>query len=292
MRLLYPTRRHFLALTAASTAAAFEAPASNARSFWLFKLLRPDCVLVRPTAFARLHCSDASRQWILEGDQALCLAKEAAPIRISGPDGASTLCALEIPGAIRRTFSGVFDFRCDAGYVCPVATMDCETATSCIVGAELPVSAAHFHALAAQAVVSRSVVLGTAAGQHAIADFCDTTHCQFLRSPAPRDSATARAIQTTSGYVLVDNGRILPARYSAACGGQTQAGFHNGHDYVSVSCEACRNKGTARRGHGWGLCQEGAMALAQRGCTWRAILCAYFPNSSIANFAGRRQGLT
>jgi peptidoglycan hydrolase-like amidase len=78
----------------------------------------------------------------------------------------------------------------------------------------------------------------------------------------------------------------MPARFSAACGGQTEAGLESGQQYISVQCEVCRQKGTARRGHGWGLCQEGAMRLAQDGLTWRAILAKYYPNARPADIRG------
>jgi peptidoglycan hydrolase-like amidase len=188
---------------------------------------------------------------------------------------------------IRRAFFGTFDICGGPQYVLPVVTMDCETATSCIVGAELPIYAVGFHALAAQAIVSRSVILGSRPRSHAIADFCDTTHCQFLRSPAARDSVAAHAVDQTTGRVLMEGGEILPARYCAACGGHTESGFNNGHRYVSVRCEVCRQKGTGRRGHGWGLCQEGAMELARCGLNWRGILAKYYPNASTADHAGQ-----
>lgn len=279
------TRREFLALTAAASAAARELSSSEARSFWLFKLLRPECVLVHPVNTARLHCSDGIRNWIVEGGDSMCITKDAACTRITGPEDSPVVCTLEVPGVIRRAFSGIFEFHGGAEYVLPVVSMNCEMATSCIVGAELPAAAAPFHALAAQAVVSRSVICGTRSSQHAIADFCDTTHCQFLRSPARHDSVVARAVQETIGCVLIENDTIMPARYSAACGGQTHSGFYNGHRYVSVRCDVCRERRTPRRGHGWGLCQEGAMELARRGFTWHAILAKYYPNASPAMYA-------
>lgn len=284
-----PSRREILRLTAGLTAVcgaaqAFEPPTSTTRSFWLFGLLRPECVLVHPVGNARLHCSDSVRQWIAEGDQPVCIMKDAVRTRVTGPNGVAVVCMLEVPGVIRRNFYGIFEFRGGAEYVEPIVTMDCETATSCVVGAELPISAAHFHALAAQAVVSRSVILGTRSRQHAIADFCDTTHCQFLRSPSQPNSIAARSVQATAGYVLVEEGSIIPARYSAACGGQTQSGMTGGHRYISVRCEICRERRAVRSGHGWGLCQEGAMELARRGVEWRGILAKYYPNATDRKF--------
>ncbi len=279
------TRREFVAVAACSRAIC-HAAASNERSFWLFRLLRPECVMVHPVGSARLHCSDSRRRWIVEGNEPLCIATNAPHTRISGPDGAPVICALEVPGVIRRTFKGVFEFPAGAEYVLPVVSMDCETATGCVVGAELPVFAAPFHALAAQAVVSRSVICGTGSPRHAIADFCDTTHCQFLRSPAARASVIAQAVAATCGCVLADNGRVIPARYSAACGGWTQGGLENGYRYVPVRCEVCSEQRIAQRGHGWGLCQEGAMELARRGWGWRAILAKYYPNATPAPLTG------
>jgi peptidoglycan hydrolase-like amidase len=29
------------------------------------------------------------------------------------------------------------------------------------------------------------------------------------------------------------------------------------------------------------MCQEGAIGLARRGCTWRQILSAYYPNAEV-----------
>lgn len=274
------TRREFIAAAAVPVATGMAATASATRSFWLFSLLRPACVMVSAVGTARLHCTDSARHSILEGREALCMTKHSSSIRITGPDGAPVTCLLEVPGLIRRSYFGVFEIRADAEFLVPIVTMDCETATSCIVGAELPVSAAPFHALAAQAVVSRSVLFASYRPRHTFADFCDTTHCQFLRSPAQPRSATAQAVQQTSGSVLLEGESLIPARYSAACGGHTEAGSDGGHSYVSVPCQVCRKRKTIRRGHGWGLCQEGAVGLAQCGFTWRAILAKYYPNAS------------
>ena len=169
----------------------------------------------------------------------------------------------------------------------PIVSMDCETATASIVEAELPTSACPAQALAAQAVVSRSIVCAATGPRHKFADFCDTTHCQFLRSPAARGSKTAEAVDATKELVLYDGHSILPALYSAACGGTTETAMDGNHRYVAVACEICRNQRIARRGHGIGLCQEGAMGLARLGWDWQAILAKFYPSAAIGQIPRR-----
>jgi stage II sporulation protein D len=106
--------------------------------------------------------------------------------------------------------------------------------------------------LKAQAVVTRSFlaaghVAGLAAGgRHAGYDFCDTTHCQFLRSPPAESSAAGRAAEATRGMVLAYHGEPLAAMYSSRCGGQTrslrEAGLNagDGYPYFPVLCAWCR----------------------------------------------------
>ena len=250
------------------------------RSFWLFRLLNPAVLHIYPVGTARLHCTTGTRQWIVEGGQSLTLTRTSDPVRICGPAGESVSCVLEIPNVIRRPYSGVFTVQGHGESVLPIVSMGCETATGSIVAAELPVSIAPIEALRAQAVVSRSVLCATRTPRHDCADFCDTTHCQFLRSPAMPDSTGALATRTTGGIALYQRGRRMPALYSAACGGQTESGFDGAFEYASVPCEVCRSARNVRRGHGWGLCQEGAMGLARLGWRWREILAKYYPNAT------------
>lgn len=275
------TRRHLLIATA-----AFASPRLNAvgtHSFWVLKLLQPSSVIVRPFGTARLHCSCGQANWIVEGAQTVSVTCHSDGVSISGPAGEPVNCMLEIPNVIQRRYFGTFEIGGDGCQVMPVVRMDCETATASIVYAELPTSVAPPEALAAQAVVSRSIICARTEPRHRVADFCETTHCQFLRSPAPSGSRVAQATQMTSGRVLLDGNRILAARYSAACGGSTDAIFDSDHHYASVPCEICRKNKILRRGHGWGLCQEGAIGLARLGWTWQAILAKYYPNAIVGH---------
>ncbi len=251
------------------------------RSFWVLKLLAPQVVVVHPVGTARLHCSDGQRSWIIEGDRFLSVRPGAQQLHVTGPNDLPACLQLEVPGMLRRTYTGVLDLLGGSEVVRPVVTMSCEIAVGSIVGAELPVSEAPFAALAAQAVVSRSILLGSVRRRHAIADFCDTTHCQFLRAPAPTGSLAWHSASETAGLVLKQDGHWMSPRFSAACGGRTEGGLNGEDRYIPVVCESCAKERRSREGHGWGLCQRGAIVMARSGFTWQAILNRYLPNAAI-----------
>jgi len=112
-----------------------------------------------------------------------------------------------------------------------------------VVAAE-SVPGAPIEALKAQAVASRSYLLA-GKGTHRGFDFCDTTHCQFLREPPSHWSAAYTAAQETRGVVLAYQGTPFAAMYSRSCGGKTHSledlGMPvRGYPYFSVVCDYCR----------------------------------------------------
>ncbi len=274
------TRRSFVLMPALLAPSAAR---HMTRSFWVFGLLKPPRLHVQAIGSARLHCHSARGDSIIE-ERGQCVIELAdVPVQVAGPGGSAARCLLEVPGVIRREYSGVVDIGLDAGVLVTVVTMSPEMAVGSIIGAELPLDRAPFEALAAQAVVSRSVIYATRLPRHRCADFCDTTHCQFLRSPAAAGSLAGCAVEETRGVVLRDSGGQFSPLYSAACGGATERGWDGGHLYQSARCDVCRTQKLARRGHGWGLCQEGAMGLARMGWNWREILAHYYPDSKVSH---------
>lgn len=260
-------------------------PLSAARSvrysFWVFGLLRPRELTLAGLGAARLHCRTESKDWILEPGCSQLLDRRLTPLQISGPENSSVDFTLEVPGVLMRRYHGTLCLEAQSNILCPIVTIARESAVSSIVGAELPLLRARRDALLAQAIVARSFLVGTIVPRHEQAFFCDTTHCQFLRSPALPASALARALSETGSCVLCDSEAPFAASYSAACGGCTEGGERDGHIYTPVECAICREHHLTRLGHGWGLCQEGAMGLAQRGYSWRQILRYYFPEASL-----------
>jgi peptidoglycan hydrolase-like amidase len=272
------TRRNALAGLLALPYAAQSDPICTV---WVFGLLRPLQLNIYPRAGSRLHCASSTGFSVLEGRQSLSVNANATPLRVTGPNGSAVSLILEVPGVIHRAYLGTLKVSSKGTLLVPVITMNREVAASSIVGAELPAAATPFHALAAQAVIARSFLAATRAQRHAETQFCDTTHCQFLRSPAPTGTPSDEAARLTRQFILTGGAQMIPARYSAACGGHTDSRLEEEYLYQSVQCEICRQLGLTRRGHGLGLCQEGAIGLARAGWHWRAILEKYYPGASV-----------
>jgi stage II sporulation protein D len=242
---------------------------------------------------------------------------------------------LSVPGKVTRPYRGTLEIRASRGELVPIITMDLETAVASAVAAESS-SDTHPEALKAQAVVARSYFLA-GAGRHRDFDFCDLTHCQFLREPPAQDSSAAVATRETHGIVLTFEEKPFAAMFSRSCGGHTRTPAEVGlpgstYPYFAVRCEFCyqspfrwtrrlsqqdaallgkgesgrlavdrrlgwnavpsnnfssRQEGGqvilegAGQGHGIGLCQRGAKAMAKQGSSFRQILSHYFPNTTL-----------
>ncbi|MEU1984609.1 SpoIID/LytB domain-containing protein [Nocardia sp. NPDC019395] len=89
-----------------------------------------------------------------------------------------------------------------------------------VVPAEMPADWAPA-ALEAQAVAARSYALAEARWPYA--QTCDTTDCQVYSGTAQEDPRTTAAVEGTAGRVLLRDGRILRAEYSAAPDGGSPA---------------------------------------------------------------------
>jgi len=250
----------------------------------------------------------------------------AKVLRTKSRDGAVDFW-LEVPGKIRRRYRGGLEIHSDGHTLEAVVTMPLETAVGSIVDAESPPQAP-LEAMKAQAVATRSFLVARQTGHRAAGfDFCDTTHCQFLRSPPAADRLAAAAARATAGLILTFRDvseaqeRPLPAMYARSCGGRTRAlreiGVRsvNGYPYYAVICEYCTRhpeiaKPSLERrhlategerlawnrihgwgsvpsltgrgtGHGVGLCQLGAAAMARHGASFTEILRHYYPNTML-----------
>jgi peptidoglycan hydrolase-like amidase len=270
------------------------------------------------------------------GSQSLRISELRASSRGSG----TADFVLAIPAKISRRYHGVLEVKAVAGILVPVVQMDLETAVASVVQAESAPDTP-LQALQAQAVATRSYFVA-ARGRHHDFDFCDTTHCQFLREPPPPESNATRATVATRGLVLAYQDRAVAAMFTRSCGGRTRTPQEvrlpgDGYPYFSAVCAYClrhpshwvrrlsqadatnidlREHGEASRldidrrlgwdtipsnnfivhsdtngvvlegtgeGHGIGLCQAGAKAMAQSGATFREILDHYYPNTTLVN---------
>ncbi|MGH9522495.1 MAG: SpoIID/LytB domain-containing protein [Terriglobales bacterium] len=258
-------------------------------------------------------------------------------VSITGRSDRSADFYLSVPHRIRRHYRGILRITVDGAMLSPVVTMDLEDAVASVVAAESS-PGTPIEALKAQAVAARSY-MAAARGRHHDFDFCDTTHCQFLRELPPANSNAAKAVEATRGLVLAYRTQVFAAMYTRSCSGRThtpaEVGMAAGaYPYYAVECPYCRShpsqwtsrllerdarglraldeaarlevirrlgsaavpsndfvmtrngakvllQGTGE-GHGIGLCQTGARAMAASGADFRQILSFYYPNTTIA----------
>lgn len=274
-------------------AAASLACAQSEVRFGVLGLFHPGELAVEPQGAGVVAMAGGSSTLILtgepdhrrallraDGDRVLVNGGSAREWVASGRGGAPVAFQLSVPGKIRRIYSGRLSITAHRGELLAVVSMEREVAVASIMAAEMPENSA-IEALKAQAVVARSFL--AAGRRHLEYDFCDTTHCQFLRSPTEAGGRTMAAVNATRGMVLSYHQQPLAAMYSSRCGGQTrslqEAGFEarGGYPYYSVRCAWCRqhpvrwqstlgsgaNAGSARS-------EPGRIALARQ-WGWSAI---------------------
>ena len=253
----------------------------------VFSLFRPVELRVSPVKTPIL-ITTGDQHLTLEGHRSYLVRLHDVPFRVTGRNGSPTNFRLSIPGKIDRRFYGILNITSNERKLRPVITLDLELAVASVVAAELTASTP-MEALKAQAVAARSF-FAASGPRHDDFEFCDTTHCQFLREPPTQGTPAVRAAHDTSGLLLAYDGKPLPALYSAACGGRTRSLDEpkTGYSYRAVDCDYCRRHNPGQvQGHQLGLCQSGAAAMAASGADFRAILDHYYPGASIEQIAPR-----
>ena len=243
-------------------------------------LFRSAVVEVQPAGAGPLIVTTPGGGVVLEGRGSLRLRETNVPATLP----AGSRFRLRIPGKMDRLYEGALRVEKDGATLALVVEMDLETAVASVVAAE-SVPGAPPPALRAQAVVARSFYRALR-GRHAHSDFCDTTHCQFLRHPPPASGAARHAALATRGLTLAYRGQAIEAFFSARCGGRTRTLAEAGwapaaFPYFAVECPACRRDRLPPQGHRIGLCQEGAAAMARAGAEFRDILAHYFPGAEV-----------
>lgn len=160
-----------------------------------------------------------------------------------------------------------------------VVEMNLEEYVKGVVPQELPPSAP-MEALKAQAVAARSYAVTS--WNHAAqgANVCTTTHCQVWKGV--HFTRTDRAVEETRGIFATYGGSIIRAFYFGHCDGRTR----NSEDVWVQALPYCRGVVcecgyTWMWGHGVGMCQEGAIAMAKRGVTFDEILRHYYTGISL-----------
>lgn len=248
------TRRTFLAGLAAAPFAAYATPVTRDPTFTVLSLFHPQRLV--------LHATSEPLAIRLDDESITLRARENRIVDVTGSGIAAansifrqlairsaSAFVVEVPSKLRRNYIGTLVIDNADDHLRCVVGIERELAVASIVAAESPPRATP-NALAAQAIAARSFVMG-AITAHTGADFCDTTHCQFLREPPAPGSAFAVAAQRTRGLVLQYRGAVddapttLAAMYSRSCGGRTRTlaelGLPSrGYPYYGVECPFCR----------------------------------------------------
>ncbi|MBS1827424.1 MAG: hypothetical protein JST93_19065 [Acidobacteria bacterium] len=145
---------------------------------------------------------------------------------------------LRIAGKIDRSYPGDVEITAREGKLSAVVRMDLENAVAAVVAAEMPDGAAQ--AQYAQAVAARSYYAAQK-GRHTGADFCDSTHCQFLT--VATDASRSAALRTR-GQVLRYRNEPVAAMYFRSCGGRTKRAEEvklpgAAYPFAAVECRTC-----------------------------------------------------
>jgi hypothetical protein len=136
-------------------------------------------------------------------------------------------------------------------------------------------------ALEAQAIAARSYAAANL-GKHVAdgADVCSSVHCQVWRPT--RYATTDRAVDATRGVAATYNGSIIYAFFHSHCDGHTRSSAEVwGGSVPYLQSVPCSCGYTTRLGHGVGMCQYGARAMAIAGATYDQIIKHYYTGVSL-----------
>lgn len=125
-------------------------------------------------------------------------------------------------GTSTYKYKGSFLLKIEADKILPINSIDMDTYLKGVVGYEMS-DYFPIEALKAQAVAARNFALSKIGYESARGfDFDDTTKYQVYRGYDERLKNSIRAVDETSGMLLISNGQLIEALYSASHGGYTE----------------------------------------------------------------------
>lgn len=152
-----------------------------------------------------------------------------------------------------------------------------------VVPSEMPSGWEH-EAHKAQAIAARSYAIANMGKRANFGyDLKDTPEDQAYGGATAETAQTNNAVSETEGIVLVCQGKVVPAYYSASAGGKTvNASQVWTHDLPFLKSVPSFDDGVKKNGHGVGMSQHGANNLAKRGYNGYQILKYFYANTKFA----------
>ena len=152
-----------------------------------------------------------------------------------------------------------------------------------VVPSEMPSGWEH-EAHKAQAIAARSYAIANMGKRAKYGyDLKDTPEDQAYGGASAEKSNTNDAVKETEGIVLVCQGKIVPAYYSASAGGKTlNAKQAWGSDCPFIRSVPSFDDNVKKNGHGIGMSQHGANNLAKQGYNAYQILQYFYKNVKFA----------
>ena len=152
-----------------------------------------------------------------------------------------------------------------------------------VVPSEMPSSWEH-EAHKAQAIAARSYAIANRGKRAKYGyDLKDTPEDQAYGGASAEKVNTNDAVKETEGIVLIYQGKIVSAYYSASAGGRTNTGGQVwSHDLPFLKSVPSFDDGIKKNGHGVGMSQHGANNLAKQGYNAYQILQYFYSNVKFA----------
>ena len=183
----------------------------------------------------------------------------------------------------RKWYRGHFKVINDDNALTVINDLQLEDYIQGVVPSEMP-SSWDIEAHKAQAIAARSYALANMGkrGKYGY-DLKDTPEDQAYGGASAETKQTNRAVEETAGIVLVCQGKIVPAYYSASAGGKTRSASQVWtRDLPFIKSVPSFDDGIRKNGHGVGMSQYGANNLAKRGYNGYQILKYFYANTKFA----------
>ena len=187
----------------------------------------------------------------------------------------------------KKWYRGSFKIINDNNAITVMNDLPLELYIRGVVPSEMP-SAWEHEAHKAQAIAARSYAVANMGKRAKYGyDLKDTPEDQAYGGASAETVQTNNAVEETEGIVLICQGKIVPAYYSASAGGKTvNASQVWTHDLPFIKSVPSFDDGVKKNGHGVGMSQYGANNLAKRGYNGYQILRYLYANTKFARLKG------